>query len=473
MRILLTGATGLVGVPAAQALFAAGHELVVLARSPQKVEGLFGVPAESHAWSASEKLNLSNYGKIDAIVHLAGDPIGEGSWSAEKKARVLSSREDGSRLIAEAIEALPQADRPKTWVSASAIGIYGSRADEELTEESKPWVTGTDCLPGALGRGVEYLADVCARWEKQTLRPIAGVRSVALRFGMILSPNGGALQALLPVFAAGVGGPVGDGKQWMSWVHLDDAVAAIVHAVDGGAGASGPLSGPVNVVAPAPVRNSEFSKTLAKTLGRPAILPAPGFALKTALGEKSALVLPSQRILPVKLQRSGFEFRFGDLGAALQDLCEYQRIRTCQWVPKPLPEVFQFFSDEHNLERITPPFLNFKVLGKTTAQIEKDTEIEYKLKLHGLPMSWRSRIDIWEPNQRFRDIQLKGPYKVWKHLHTFQEVRGGTLIRDDIRYALPMGFLGQTFAGAWVARDVGQIFTYRQKIIEEIFGRKS
>ncbi len=460
MKILLTGATGLIGTSTARALFADGHELVVLGRKPGTISEKLGFPVEAHEWDSSTRPDLSRLGSIDAVIHLAGESIAEGRWTRAKKESVLRSREEGSRLLYDAVAALPEDARPTVAIAASAIGIYGDRGSEILTEESDDGTRSPN--PGA-----RFLAEVCSKWEAQTLRRIAGVRVVALRFGMVLSSEGGALAALLPLFRSGGGGPAGSGSQWMSWAHIADVVGVIRHAL------SQPnVVGAVNVVSPHPVTNREFTRALARAVRRPALLPAPGPALKLALGEKATLVLGSQRVLPAKLAGTGYRFSFPEIADALRDLCSTRRIDSFQWIDRPVSEVFRFFSDERNLERITPPWLQFQVLGKSDPEIRPGTLIEYRLRLHKLPLTWKSRIDVWEPGRKFRDTQVSGPYRRWEHTHLFQEARGGTVIRDEIRYELPLGALGETVAGAWVAGDVRRIFEFRRKTIEEIFGRR-
>jgi uncharacterized protein (TIGR01777 family) len=247
----------------------------------------------------------------DAIIHLAGDPIANGRWSAQKKDKILRSREDGSRHIADALERLPENERPRTWISAAAIGIYGNRENEVLTEASvsdqSPPVDSVE------DRGAAFLREVCIRWEAQTLRPIAGVRSVALRLGGVIGPGEGLLAALLPMFRLGVGGPVGNGNQWMSWIQVEDVTGVILYTLK-----TLDLSGPVNCCSPQPVTNRDFARALGRAVHRPAALPAPAFALRAALGQKSTLVLSSQKVMPARLQASGFHFQFASIDSALK-----------------------------------------------------------------------------------------------------------------------------------------------------------
>jgi uncharacterized protein (TIGR01777 family) len=236
---------------------------------------------------------------LDAVVHLAGESIAEGRWTAEKKARIRDSRVKGTRLLCEALARQPAP--PKTLVSASAIGFYGSRGDEPLDEESP------------IGPG--FLAEVCREWEAATRAAVErGIRVVPMRFGFVLSASGGGLAKMLPPFRIGVGGPIGSGRQHVSWIALDDLVAAIDHVIR-----TASLRGPVNGVAPNPVTNRELTKTLGRVLGRPAFLAMPTIAARIVFGEMGdELLLSSQRVAPKKLLASGFQFRWPTIEAALR-----------------------------------------------------------------------------------------------------------------------------------------------------------
>jgi uncharacterized protein len=236
---------------------------------------------------------------VNAVVHLAGETVA-GRWTESKKARIRDSRVEGTRVLSEAVAAL--ASPPQVLVCASAIGFYGKHGDEPIDERDPA--------------GKDFLSGVVKEWEAAT-RPAAdtGVRVVNLRFGVVLSPAGGALKAMLPVFRLGLGGRLGSGHQFLSWVALDDVVGAIVHALF-----KPDLSGPVNTTAPNPVTNAEFSRTLGRVLGRPAILPAPAFAVRAALGEFASEVLEGARVLPRRLVESGYTFRHPRLEPALKHL---------------------------------------------------------------------------------------------------------------------------------------------------------
>jgi len=296
MRVLVSGASGLIGSALVPFLTTGGHEVVRLVRRrPRRGEAAVEWDPERGVKNAEQLEGL------DAVVHLAGEGVAAGRWTVERKSRMRLSRVHGTRALAESLAGLKRP--PRVLVSASAIGVYGDRGDEELDETSSP--------------GLGFLAEVGQDWEAATApAAAAGVRVVLPRFGIVLSPQGGALAKMLLPFRLGVGGRVGSGSQWMSWVALDDAITALLHAL-----ATPTLTGPLNVVAPQPVSNAEFARTLARVLGRPALAPLPAFAARLAFGEMAdALLLASQRVKADRLVASGFEFRHPRLEAALRHL---------------------------------------------------------------------------------------------------------------------------------------------------------
>jgi ligand-binding SRPBCC domain-containing protein len=279
------------------------------------------------------------------------------------------------------------------------------------------------------------------------------------------------MEKLLPLFRRGLGGTLGGGSQWMSWIHIEDLAGLF-----DGTLMDERYSGPVNGTAPQPVTNREFTSTLARAVERPALLPAPAPAIRLAVGGMGQAVLSSQRVLPAKAQSAGFAFRFPTLEQALSDLIppgRDGRLRVRQWIPASLEQVFDFFSDARNLERITPPFLHFHITAMSTPEIGVGTLIDYKLRIRGVPVKWRTLIESWKPRTEFVDTQLRGPYRKWHHTHRFEPMAGGILIEDDVLYRLPMGWLGELAGGALVDRDVRRIFDYRKQVIAGIFSPAS
>jgi uncharacterized protein len=298
MKILISGSTGMIGTTLIESLHKDGHTTARLAR-PGTHRSSNTAPAAWIRWDPpTGEFDAAAAEGADAVVHLAGASIGEGRWSEKRKAVLRASREAATRHLIGALSRLKCP--PGTFISASAVGFYGDRGDEELTEQSAP--------------GRDFLASLCCDWEAEARRAEQfGARVVLPRFGIILAKQGGALPRMLTPFRMGVGGRLGSGRQWMSWISLDDAVGTLRFALS-----SESLRGPVNTVAPNPVRNAEFTATLARALHRPAIFPAPAFALKLALGEMAGpLLLSSQRVRPAILQRAGYRFQHEQLDSAL------------------------------------------------------------------------------------------------------------------------------------------------------------
>jgi len=292
-KILVSGSSGLIGTALLPALRTSGYEIARLALGTTSNN-------ERIAWDPARPLAPESVSGFDAVIHLAGESI-VGRWTEAKKRRILQSRVQGTRNLAEALAAAPQP--PRLLISASAIGYYGDRGDETLREDS----------PSGSG----FLPEVCREWEAAS-EPAAqaGIRTVQMRFGLVLSRSGGALQKMLPPFRMGVGGNMGNGRQWWSWVDIDDLVGAIQQVIK-----TDRLRGPVNVVAPSPVRNAEFTKTLASVLSRPAIFPMPAFAARLVFGQMGdELLLASQRVEPAKLMASSYAFRKPGLRRALEDI---------------------------------------------------------------------------------------------------------------------------------------------------------
>ncbi len=291
---MVSGASGLIGTPLVERLRSTGHEVVRLVRrTPGAGEALWDPQAGV--------LDPSILEGTDAVIHLSGAGIGDKRWTATYKREVLESRTLSTALIARTIAGLER--KPRVLLSGSAIGIYGARGDETLTESST--------------HGTGFLADVCNEWEAAALPARdAGVRTVLLRTGIVLSPKGGALKKLLAVFKVGLGGRFGNGKQWQSWISLDDELGAIEFLLDA------PVSGPVNLTAPHPVTNAEFTRVLARVLKRPAIVPIPSFGPKILLGSElaDALLFTGQRVMPDVLTTSGYSFSHSTLEDALRAL---------------------------------------------------------------------------------------------------------------------------------------------------------
>ena len=298
MSVLVTGATGFVG----RRLLRLLDKPVVLSRDPARAaREIGGLAARVVAWDPMRgPPPATAFEGVDTVMHLAGESVADGRWTKERKRRILETRSVGTRHLVQGIAQLAQ--RPTVLVSASAVGYYGNCGDEEVGEGHAP--------------GDDFLADVCVAWEKEAAAARdLGVRVVTARTGIALGAGGGALEKMLLPFKLGAGGPLGNGRQWMPWIHVADLARLYVHAAE-----TASIDGPMNAVAPNPVRNADFTRALARQLHRPAFLPAPYFGLRLAFGEFAKVLFDSQRVIPRVALETGFRFRYPDLSGALVDI---------------------------------------------------------------------------------------------------------------------------------------------------------
>ena len=300
MNFLITGATGFIGKKLVDTLLSAGHRVNYLGRMRSKD---LDSRAAFHCWRADEKPPLNSVPRLDAVIHLAGEPIAQ-RWTEAVKRRIYESRIAGTRNLVSTIGELRY--KPAVLVCASAVGYYGNRGDEILTEESSS--------------GSGFLADLCVQWEQEAKKAQEfGLRVVPIRIATVLGRDGGALAKMVTPFKLGLGGKFGSGRQWMSWIHADDLVRLLIFAAE-----NPTIHETLNGASPDPVTNAEFTKTLASVLRRPAFCTVPKFALKLALGELADVIFDSQRVLPKATERSGFRFDYGDLRNALEQLLTSQ-----------------------------------------------------------------------------------------------------------------------------------------------------
>ncbi|ATH08701.1 TIGR01777 family protein [Halobacteriovorax marinus] len=453
MKILITGATGLVGKRLLEKLFLSGFDDVrILSTSKKRAQNSIPFPVEVFEWSPLEnKISDAALENIDIVFHLAGESVADGRWSKQRKERILNSRVNGTRLLLDSIQ--KSNSTPQKFITASAVGIYGQDLSDKVITEESPLDD-------------DFLADVCRRWENTLFeRDIEGMKVHSLRTGIVLSNQGGALQKMLPPFKMGAGGILGSGKQYMSWIHIDDLVDAYIFLMKNDCKEKA-----YNGVSPTPLTNYNFTKVLGAALKRPTIFPVPAFVLKGIFGEMSDILLKGQRVIPKALEAEGFEFKYEKLGDALDDILKYEvsgevLFKRYQWVESSKDKVFDFFKEAKNLEKITPEYLNFKILHMNTDNIQAGSLIDYKLQVHGIPMKWKTKISEYEEGKYFIDEQLKGPYSKWVHRHEFIPHKNGTLISDKVVYKIPLGILGKLAAGWFVKKDVNNIFNYRNKAI--------
>jgi len=472
LRVTLTGATGLIGRALVPALQRRGHTVVALVRSPERARARLGGDVELVEDEGAARMREA-LTDADAVVNLAGESI-LGRWTTARRIAMRTSRVDLTDRLVATMRAMPH--RPRVFISGSATGYYGNQGDRLLFEDRAP--------------GTDFLAQLSRDWEAAANAASDMCRVVNLRTGVVLARDGGALQAMKPAFSLGLGGVIGNGRQYMPWIHLHDLVEIIVRAVE-----DPRYEGPINAVSPNPATAEEFAHALGKALRRPVWMPIPAFALRAVLGEAADVLLFSQGAQPRTLQQLNHTWRFPTLTAAFRDLLGSSQsisIRRTEADRMPsareseaasaryvlysrtvlntsLATAFQFFSKPENLGLITPAAMAFAITGTPTAMGE-GAIIDYRIRVAGVPIRWRTRIVRWKPGSGFADVQEAGPYRTWYHEHAFRADGAQTVMEDRVFYTPPLGVLGR-IAHAWIIRDmlVG-IFQYRQDVIRLRFG---
>jgi uncharacterized protein (TIGR01777 family) len=453
MIVLMTGGTGLIGNALGQILVQQGHEVRLLVRDRDSARAKLSYPARIFDWNSETDLpSKAAVEGAEVLIHLAGENIAAKRWTSERKFKLKHSRVRTAQLLAQAFRA--QNLELKVSISASAVGIYGDRGDEPLTESSK---TGTD-----------FLSELCRDWEAAA-EEIPARRQVRARFGVVLSPVGGFLSQVLTPFRQFGASRLAHGQQYLSWIHIEDLAHIVATAV-----MDERFEGPINVCAPEPITNADMTHALADILKINEAPPVPALALKVLYGELASALLGSQRAKPEKLQALGWSFRHPLFRSAVESIYPGFEPGDVQltfehWIPADKDRVWKFFVDEKNLESITPPTLNLEVLKVTPERLESGTRIDYRLKIHGVPVKWQTQIEDWSPEKRFSDIQVKGPYKKWTHIHEFEPLGSGILMRDQVRFQLSLGAVGRIASLPFVLKDLNSIFSYRSMAVTEAF----
>jgi uncharacterized protein (TIGR01777 family) len=471
--ILITGATGFVGRALLLRLARDGHRVLALVRDPARARHVVGDDVELIP-AGDDAALVAAMARADAVVNLAGESIIAKRWTAARKRALLASRVGVTETLARA--AARRATPLPVLVSASAVGIYGDRGDERIDERFAP--------------GAGFAAELCRAWELAA-RGVGAARTVLLRIGVVLGPEGGVIAALTPAVRARVAGRLGSGRQWMSWIHVADLVEMIATALD-----DDRWRGTVNAVAPEPVTNATLTSAIADAFGGAARLPAPAFALRAVLGERAHMLLDSQRVFPRAAEALGFRFAHPLLVDALADVAggrravaigkvtpgdvpgvPYLDARRPRYVLESrteldadLPTVFRFFSDAGNLELLTPPTLGFRIVTPRPIAMHDGATIDYALRLGGIPLGWRTVIERWEPGASFVDAQTRGPYRAWWHEHRFVAQGDRTLMVDRVYYAPPLGPLGRVAHRLFIKPTLERIFCFRRHAIRLRFG---
>ncbi len=460
MKILITGISGFVGKHLLRNLLLDGHEVVGLTRNAQKLKDI-GLPLEIFEWK--NDFPVDSLKGVDAVINLMGENLSAKRWSEDQKEKLYNSRVISTKKLVEAID--KNLSTPlKAFISVSAIGIYPVNKTENIDE------TFTD-FPDS------FLSNLCQKWESEALKIKKAERIVIPRLGVVLGRSEGMLSRLDPIFKFGMGGPIGLGKQSMSWIHVSDLVKIISHALT-----DKKIKGIINATAPNPTSNAQFTKAFSKALKLPALFPVPPLIIKLAFGEMSTIILDGQKIIPKKLLDINFSFDFPNIEKALNDIYlnysyegksfyrdEFVRY---QYVKIPVERLFPFFATPENLQKLTPDFLNFKILNSSDKSIKKGTEINYQITLKGFPMKWKTLITQWQENKQFADLQKSGPYRFWHHTHLFHPYKDGTIIEDRIVYRVPLGPLGE-LVKPMVLKDIGKIFSYRKDVLEKMIEKGS
>lgn len=464
----------MIGRALTRRLLREGHVVTAVVRNLHTAREALGSEPSRIAF-ADEAAVVRAVGDSDAVINLAGAPIADRAWSAARLTELDRSRAGLTQRIAGWIHGSER--RPAVFVCASAVGFYGDRGQRRLSENESS--------------GSGLLADMCTRWEAAADQARSReTRVVKMRLGVVLDAEGGALAKMLPAFRLGLGGRLGNGEQYFPWVHLDDVLDAFLLAMN-----TPDLEGPVNVTAPEPVTNQVWTHALGEALGKPTRFPVPGWALRTFMGDRSQLMLSSQRVIPARLLEAGFRFRHEHVRSALAEVARRSE-RSAQVMnvgaapsPRkappgradyvleqraelaaPLEAVFPFFERAENLGSITPPWMDFALASDAPEQIESGTKIEYNIRLGPAPLRWRTRIRAWEPGALFIDHQERGPYRLWWHEHAFEPTPLGTRVVDRVYYRLPFGPLGRLVHRWFVRSTLRRIFAYRLQAMAQRFG---
>lgn len=445
------GGSGFIGSELALALVAAGWRIRLLSR--QRLNSFtISFPCEFICWDGKLMPEDALVG-VEAVINLVGEGVANAPWTPSYRRKLRDSRLDSVLALKAALRATRQAP---VVIQASAIGYYGESRGKEILEETSP-----------SGKG--ELAELCRDWE-EAAKGLSTLtkRLVILRIGLVLGVFGGAFPKIWDLYASGLGAVLGDGRQWMNWIHVADLVRIISSALEKDA-----WQGTYNAISPGNVSNRDFHRALVSLSPSRSFAVAPRLLLKLGLGARATLLLSGPQIVSRRLEILNFAFLYPTLPQALAAMQagrshpEAHLLVSRQWLPCKLEAVWEFVSAASNLSRVTPPWLNFKLLTASDPSPQKGSIYDYRLAWHGLPLRWRSEICEWLPPKSFVDRQLKGPYRLWRHSHSFRVLADGVLLEDRVEYSLPFFPFGQLAFGL-VHKELVDVFSYRRKAFARI-----
>ena len=470
MKIFVTGATGFIGRAAITALQGRGHEIIALVRSIDRARDMLGFGPVLLGTDSSRE-DLRRYlEQCEAVLNLSGRPVVGVRWTASKKEEFWNSRVGLTKILSEEVKKCQSP--PSVFVSASAIGCYGDSGDDVLTEKSES------------GQG--YLAELCREWETAALiSESANTRVCILRLGIVLGRDGGILSLMTPPFRMGIGGYIGDGQQYISWIHLLDVVRIIVGCIE-----DSRFKGIFNCTAPNPVRAKEFSSKIGLVTKSKLMVRIPFVLPRMLMGESGSHITYSQYVSPSRLEQNRFGFIFDNLDECLEYEYDYADISierfdynrdesvirsgvqngqyhlcATSYIHSDPKTVFAFFSSPLNLGLATPSWMRFQIQDMPT-EIGVGSHITYNIRIFGIKIRWVTEIVKWEPTNLFVDVQIKGPYTLWHHEHRITQNEDRiTFMEDRVVYRMPFGLLG-SIVHKWVVMDqLKRIFKFRQMVI--------
>lgn len=479
MKIFVTGATGFIGRAAVTYLQGQGHDIIAWVRSPDRARSVLGNGPELLDVNSSRQELRQHLEISDAVLNLAGKPLIGNIWTKANKKAFWESRVGLTSILSEEIRKCTSP--PAVLVSASAVGFYGDRGDEILTEESK--------------EGEGFPSDLCRAWEKAALDTESKrTRVCVLRLGIVLGREGGILGLLTPFFQTGIGGYLGNGLQYIPWINLLDVLRIIKDCIE-----QPSFSGIFNCTSPNPVRSREFSRQVASLTSAKIVIRVPTFLPKMVLGEAGGHFAIGQYVTPARLIDNGFKFAFDNIIESLHYEYDYKDIsikkfdrlsnsmerdkiigqhakrghyelRSTSELNTDPETAFSFFSSPLNLGLATPSWVGFQI-KEAPETIRVGARISYTIRVLGIPFRWVTEIIAWEPVNRFIDIQTRGPYSLWCHEHIIRRKEDGqTVMEDRVIYKMPLGILGRAIHRLMVMDQLKRIFRFRQRVIALRFG---